>query len=277
MQADTPLAQAGTGGVMDEPPREPPPQPEPTEPAAPVTTAPEPAPEPTGWIPPPAENKPSRILIRLLAGIAVALLGVLVFTMFIGSQVDPREATATDFGRRLMAMPEFQARYGDVDSPERAYELGQELGATALARLDDLTLLRYWQLTEVVLKNADDSICTQVMRRTIKAEEASELAKTLDEDQYIEFLEVTFKAFEAELKETPGPPPPSDADVQAASIALTNAMGLDAVTKAANALQDTTAEDKAVCDAARAFIGGVLDLQDPHRATFLRFMVAQGL
>jgi hypothetical protein len=115
------------------------------------------------------------------------------------------------------------------------------------------------------------------MRQTIKAEQAGELAKTLDDDQYNELLEVTFKAFEADLKGTPGPPLPTDADVQAASVALANAMGLDAVTAAANALQDTTAEDKAVCDAARAFIGGVLDLDEPHRATFLRYMVAQGL
>jgi hypothetical protein len=261
---------------MDEPPRDPPPQPEPTEPAAPVTPAPEAAAETTGWIPP-AENKRSRVLIRVAAGIAVAVAGLLVFTIFIGSRLDPREAAANDYGRRLMEMPEFQARFGDVDSPERAYELGQELGTTALVRLDDPSLLRYWELTEVVLQNADDSTCSQVMRQTIKAEQARELAKTLDEDQYNELLEVTFNAFEAELKQRPGPPPPSEADVQAASIALANAMGLDAVTEAANALEDTTAEDKAVCDAARAFIGGVLELEEPHRATFLRYMVAQGL
>jgi hypothetical protein len=275
MQADTSLAEAGAGGVMDEPPRDPPPQPEPTEPA--VTPAPEPAPEPaSGWIPP-AESKPSRILIRVIAGIAVAVAGILVFTIFIGSQVDPREAAANDFGHRLMEMPEFQARYGDVDSPEQAFELGRELGATAFARLDDPSLLRYWQLTEIVLQNADDSICTQVIRQTNQADQAGELAKTLDEDQSVELLNVTFKAFEAELKGTPGPPPPSDADIQAASIALANAMGPDAVTNAATALQDTTADDKAVCDAARAFIGGVLDLEEPHRANFLRYMVVQGL
>ena len=65
--------------------------------------------------------------------------------------------------------------------------------------------------------------------------------------------------------------------MQAASVALANAMGVDAVTEAANALQDTTAEDAAVCGAARAFVGGILDLEEPHRATFLRYMVAQGL
>ena len=158
---------------MDEQPRDPPQQPEPTEPAAPVTPSAEPAEpatsqvppapetEPThGWIPP-TEGKSNRIVIRVLAGIAAAVLGVLVFTIFIGSQVDPREAAANDFGRRLMEMPEFKARYGDVDSHERAYELGQQLGATAFARLDDPSLLRYWQLQEIVLQNADDSTCAQ--------------------------------------------------------------------------------------------------------------------
>ncbi len=262
---------------MDEPPRDPPPQPEPAPEPVEGWIPPAPAPEPVeGWIPP-AEGKSSRIIIRVAAAIAVIVAGALVFTIFVGSQVDPREAAANDYGRRLLEMPEFQARFGDVDSPERAYELGRELGTTALVRLGDPSLLRYWQLTEVVLQNADDSTCSQIMRQTIKAEQAGELAKTLDEDQYNEFLEVTFKAFAAELKKTPGPPPPSDADVQAASLALANAMGLDALTEAANALQDTTAEDKVVCDAARAIIGGVLALEEPHRATFLRYMVVQGL
>ena len=274
---------------MDEQPRDPPQQPEPTEPAAPVTPAAEPAGSATSQVPPapetelthgwiaPTEGKSNRIVIRVLAGIAVAVLGVLVFTIFIGSQVDPREAAANDFGRRLMEMPEFKARYGDVDSHEEAYELGQQLGATAFARLDDPSLFRYWQLQEIVLQNADDSICSQAIRQTNQAGRAGDLAKTLDLDQSAELLELVFKAFEAELKGTPGPPPPSDADVQAASIALANAMGIDAVTKAASAMQDTTAEDKAVCDAARAFIGGVLALEEPHRANFLRYLVVQGL
>ena len=40
-------------------------------------------------------------------------------------------------------------------------------------------------------------------------------------------------------------------------------------------MEDTTAEDKAVCDAARAFIGGVLALEEPHRANLLRYLAVQ--
>jgi len=262
---------------MDEQPRDPQQQPAPPEPEAPGTPESESAEPAAGWIPPAPAGKSSRLVIRILAVIAVVVLGALAFTIFIGSQVDPRDAAANDFGRRLMEMPEFKARYGDVDSQERAYELGQELGATAFARLDDPSLLRYWQIQEIVLQNADDSTCSQLMRQTIQPDQARELQESLDEDQFKEVLELVFKAFEAELKGTPGPPAPSDSDVQAASIALANAMGADAVTRAGNALQDTTAEDKAVCDAARAFIGGVLDLEEPHRANFLRYLVVQGL
>ena len=56
---------------MDEQPRDPPQQPEPTEPAAPVTPEAEPAEPATGWIPPAPEGKSNRIVIRVLAGIAV--------------------------------------------------------------------------------------------------------------------------------------------------------------------------------------------------------------
>ena len=51
-------------------------------------------------------------------------------------------------------------------------------------------------------------------------------------------------------------------------------MGVDRVTQAANALQDPTAADADVCDAAKAFLAGVLQLEEPHRATFLRYMAS---
>jgi hypothetical protein len=49
-------------------------------------------------------------------------------------------------------------------------------------------------------------------------------------------------------------------------------MGVDQLNQAASALQDPTADDATVCSATKAFISGVLQLQEPHRATFLRYM-----
>jgi len=59
---------------MDEQPRDPAPQPEQPESAS---IPPGPEPEPSGWIPP-AESKSNRIVIRVVAGIAVAVAATLL-------------------------------------------------------------------------------------------------------------------------------------------------------------------------------------------------------
>ena len=251
---------------MDEPPHPPPPEP------GPATADPVEAPPQSGWIQPSPDQKPGRVPPVFLAVVAVGVLGFIALVAFIGANADPRDAAARDFGRRIMEMPEFEARYGDVDSPEEAYQLGQRVGLTAFARLDDATLLRYWQLMEIVLQGADDRTCSGLIRQTLEASDATELTRLLDEDQFLELLEISFRAFEADLKGVPGPPAASDADVQAASLALASAMGVDQVSQAANALQDPAADAATVCAASKSFIHGVLQLPEPHRATFLRYM-----
>jgi hypothetical protein len=275
MQADTPPAER-TRSVMDEQPREPPAQPEPAQPATDwVPPTPQPAPT-EGWIPP-TDAKPSRILIRVVAGIAVIVAGALVFTMFIGGSSDPHDQALEDFGQRLAALPEFEARYGDVESGDEAFRLGQQMGVAGLARLPDDRLLRYWQLSNTMLGLADDADCAAIMRQTISGTDAAALARRLEIDEFREMLDVTYIALESELKGTPGPPAPTSADVEAASVALAGALGADRAVELGTTLTDPSAEDAAVCGAARSFVGGILALEDPHRTTFLRYMVAQGL
>jgi hypothetical protein len=288
MQADTSLA-GRHRSVMDEQPRDPSPQPEPADPAAPATPSPEPAQPATGWIPPapepeptagwipPADAKPNRIVIRILAGIGVAVVGFLVLVTFLGAQSDPHDQALEDFGQRLTALPEFEARYGDVESGDEAFRLGQQLGVAGLARLPDDRLLRYWQLSNAMLGLADDANCAAIMRQTISGTDAAGVVRRLEIDEFREMLDITYTALESELKGTPGPPAPTIADVEAASFALAGAMGADTVVELGTTLTDNSAEDAAVCGAARSFVGGILDLEEPHRTTFLRYMVAQGL
>jgi hypothetical protein len=276
MQADTPPAER-TRSVMDEQPRNQ--SPEPAEPAEPATGWVPPAPEPVpteGWIPP-TGTKPSRIVIRVLASVAGLVLGALVFTIFIGGSSDPHDQALEDFGQRLAGLPEFEARYGDVESGDEAFRLGQQLGVAGLARLPDDRLLRYWQLSNAMLGLADDGDCAAIMRQTISGTDAAGVVRRLEIDEFREMLDVTYTALESELKGTPGPPAPTDADVEAASFALAGALGADTVVELGTTLTDTSAADAEVCGAARSFVGGILALDDPHRTTFLRYMVAQGL
>jgi hypothetical protein len=133
----------------------------------------------------------------------VVVLGALVFTIFIGSQTDPREAAGNEIGRRLMAMPEFQARYGDVDSPERGLRARPD--SSGRPRSPASTTQACFA-TGSSRRSSSRTRTTAPARRSCarrSADQARELAKTLDEDQFNELLEVTFKAFEAELKGTP--------------------------------------------------------------------------
>jgi hypothetical protein len=261
---------------MDEQPRDPLPQAEPGQPAT-GWVPPASEPEPTnGWIPP-TEGKSSRVVIRVLASIAGLVLGAIVFAIFIGGSSDPHDQALEEFGQRLSAIPEFEARYGDVESGDEAFRLGQELGVAGLARLPDERLLRYWQLSNAMLALADDADCAAIMRQTISGTDAAGVVRRLEIDEFREMLDITYTALESELKGTPGPPVPTNADVEAASFALAGAMGADTVVELGTTLTDTSAEDAAVCGAARSFVGGILDLEEPHRTTFLRYMVAQGL
>ena len=148
---------------MDEPPRDPPPQPEPTEPAAPVTPVPEPAPEPAGWIPPAPAPDPrpkggSRPPTASRAGsssgsrpaIAVAVAGALVFTIFIGSQRRPTTRplrTTTGVGWWKCR----SSRHATATSsrPSEAYRARPAAGGRPrLGALPTTELLRYWQLSK---------------------------------------------------------------------------------------------------------------------------------
>lgn len=268
---------------MDEQPRDPPSPLEPNQPAGPVMPAPQPAQPAAGWVPPPSEpeptpgwippadGKPRRILIRVAAGIAVAVLGFLVLGIFLGSQVDPYDAALRERGQRLQGLPEFEARFGEVESEEEAFLLGQQVGLPGLARLPDDDLLRYWELSESMLAIADDRVCAGIMRQAVDASDATALARRLSIDEFREVLDINLGAMEAELSDRPGPPPPSAADIEAASLALVEVVGAQKLQEIGAGLNNL--DDAVVCADARTFIGAVLDLREPHRTTLLRGMV----
>ena len=188
---------------MDEQPRDPPPQPEPTEPAAPVTPAPEPAQPATGWVPPapepepthgwipPTDGKPSRIVIRVAGRHRCGRArGPRVHHLHRRVVRSPRPGP-----RRILTAaerhPEFEARYGDVESGDEAFRLGQQLGVAGLARLPDDRLLRYWQLSNAMLALADDADCAAIMRQTIDGTDAAAIVRRLEIDEFREMLDIT--------------------------------------------------------------------------------------
>ena len=64
--------------------------------------------------------------------------------------------------------------------------------------------------------------------------------------------------------------------MEAASFALAGALGQDTVVELGRPSRHHR-RGRSGPRAARNFVGGILDLEEPHRATFLRYMVVQGL
>lgn len=220
----------------------------------------------------PAPRRNKLVLAGLgLAG--VALVG-LVWMITGGSPSnDPYDAAARDVGEKLLAMPEFKARYGDVTSEDRAFEIGQEIALKGIPKLGDADLLRYWQLTNRMIGVADPTTCGRIFRQTAKPADAKNAARALDIESFKALLDVTVLAFQADLRGEPVKPVPSSTQLSTAFAALQTAMG-PSMADAAAKLGDTAASDADVCTAGRSFLGAVLALGEPDRTVIARYMIA---
>jgi hypothetical protein len=215
----------------------------------------------------------SRLIYGVLA-VVVAILVVLILTIVRGaSSNDPYDAATREIGQKLLAMPEFKARYGDITSDERAYQIGQEIALKGIPRLSDAQLLRYWQLTNKVIGVADPAICGRIFRQTAGPEDAKNAARALDLASFRELLDVTMLAFQADLRGDPVRPAPSSEALTTAFLALQVSMG-PGMADAAAKLTDKSASDADVCTAGRAFLGAVLALGEPDRTVITRFMIS---
>ena len=222
---------------------------------------------------PPRTTGVSRVIYGALA-IVVAILVVLILTIVRGaSSNDPYDAATREIGQKLLAMPEFKARYGDVTSEERAYQIGQEIALKGIPRLGDVELLRYWQLTNKVIGVADPAICGRIFRQTASPEDAKNAARALDLASFRELLDVTMLAFQADLRGDPVRPAPSGEALTTAFLALQVSMG-PGMADAAAKLTDKSASDADVCAAGRTFLGAVLALGEPDRTVITRFMIS---
>jgi hypothetical protein len=216
---------------------------------------------------------------KKLVYVALAVAGLVLFGLvrtIIGggsSSDDPYDVATREVGQKLLAMPEFKARYGDITSQEQAYQVGQEIALKGIPRLGDADLLRYWQLTNKMIGVADPALCGRVFKQTSGAEDAKKAARALDLESFRQLLDVTLLAFQAELRGDPVRPAPSSEALTTAFIALQTAMG-PGITDAAAKLSDKSASDADVCAAGRSFLGAVLALGEPDRTVIARYMIA---
>lgn len=224
---------------------------------------------PTG--PTPARKK------VVTVGLVVA--GVILFGLILtitrggSSSNDPYDVATREAGQKLLAMPEFKAKYGDVTSDERAFQIGQEIALKGIPRLGDADLLRYWQLTNKMIGAADPAVCGRIFKQTAGVEDAKKTARALDLASFRELLDVTVLALQADLRGDPVRPTASEEALTTAFLALQVSMGAG-MTDAATTLNDKSASDADVCAAGRSFLGAVLNLGEPDRTVIARYMIA---
>jgi len=212
-------------------------------------------------------------LIYIGLGVAIVVLVGLVGSIVRGSKSnDPYDLAAADFGRQLLAMPEFKAKYGNLTSEQQAYDVGQRAAASGIPRLGDADLLRYWQDSATLLNVSEPSACGRILRNKVQAGEAARLARALDLATFKDLLAVTMLAVQADLRGDPVHPMPDQQQVSGAFIKLQASMGPSMVTSSTK-LTDATASDADVCTAGRTFIGGVLALGEPDRTVILRYSI----
>ena len=100
---------------------------------------------------PTSEPTRSRRVVYIALGITALVLIGLVATILAGASADPYEQATADAGQRLLDTPGFKERY-NVDDPKEVQRVAGELVTGGLARLDDPSLLRFFQLTGKVLE-----------------------------------------------------------------------------------------------------------------------------
>ena len=221
---------------------------------------------------PPTSGRKKLVYVGL--GVAIVVLFGLVTTILRGSPSnDPYDVATREIGQKLLAMPEFKAKYGDVTSEDRAYQIGQEIALKGIPRLGDADLLRYWQLTNKMIGVAEPAICGRIFKQTAGAEDAKRTARALDLASFRELLDVTLLAFQADLRGDPVRPVPSNEALTTAFLALQLSMG-PGMADAAATLTDRSASDADVCAAGRSFLAAVLALGEPDRTVITRYMIA---
>ncbi len=215
-----------------------------------------------------------RRLVYIGLGVAIVVLVGLVGSIVRGSKSnDPYDVAVGEFGRQLLAMPEFKAKYGNLTSEQQAYEVGQKAAASGIPRLGDADVLRYWQDSATLLNVAEPSACGRILRNKLQAGEAARIARALDLATFKDLLAVTMLAVQADLRGDPVHPVPDVQQVSGAFIKLQAAMGPSMI-ESSTKLTDASASDADVCTAGRTFIGGVLALGEPDRTLILRYSIS---
>lgn len=183
---------------------------------------------------------------------------------------DAYEQVAEEMGTRLLELPGFDERFGDIEDAEELFEAGVEIGNSAIGRLPDTQLVEWSELMGTVLEVADEATCADLARGTATAAQ-SDVFRSLDIETFRRYANMAFEMARLELADAPRRAPPTAAESEAAWLALAERLGIDRAQEiGVTFTQPATASDAEVCAALRDLFDGINQLEGPVRVHILR-------
>ena len=227
--------------------------------------------------PEPDASQPRRkgLLARFLPiAVMPAIIGVLIGTSAIERLIpqDPYERATEEAGADLLDIPGFEERVGSRTDDE-AMRAAAELAASAIPRLPDAVLSEWLTITRQLIHGMDVKACATYVRGAGTPDEKLEAAKVLEIETYTRYLEIVTSAVRLMLTDPTGQLPPSQADVDAASVQLAQEMGLVRFQEIGAVMTDPLgASDAEVCSAARNLYDALSELDERSRGILLRMV-----
>lgn len=175
----------------------------------------------------------------------------------------------------MLELPGFKERFGSVDD-EDAFRVGAELGASAIPRLPAAELGEWLSITRQLLHALDVESCASAVRGLSDSAEALEAFKVLEIDVYRRYLELIMIGVRLELSDSPGAPPPTQDESDAALGLLAQEVGMARMQEIGTVMATPAqASDAELCEATLDLYDALARLDERSRVTLLRMVTGQ--
>jgi hypothetical protein len=179
---------------------------------------------------------------------------------------DPYAQIDAEFGERLLDLPGFEDRYGDLEDAGEAFEAGVDLGTRAIGRVPDATLLEWAALMEEIVRSVDVDACAAIARGRAPTDLD---VRGIELETYRRLAELVYEMARLELTDAPRRDPPSAAEMEVATAAFLAELGPDRAQELAKT--DLAAATSAeACSAIRDIFESVNRVDGPARIHLLR-------
>jgi hypothetical protein len=215
------------------------------------------------------------IVSWVFTGVSV-IGGLVILGWGISTEFRPKsslEKAIAQFAERLMAIPEFRARFASLSKTE-AYTFRRELGRKAMSRLNDEKLRVRTTIMRKVLTAADIRTCAAIERGTASRSQTNEALNKLGSADVNTYFTLMEEAIRAELRALPRPKTVEEDQIAASFNVLLHKLPRDQAERLMSVYgEPSQASDADICWAGRTFFTALSSLDEPHQSVLARAIV----